>query len=376
MVLYEDADVVVTASDHGSARAIVTFSSLNEHERGFGRALLDKEGVTAVYFVARWNHWFQPQGCRAALPAVRAFLNRAGIVGIMTYGSSMGGFAACLFSGRLNADRVLMLGPQFTSDPAKPPYEQRWVREAGEVTYEDDDMVLSASPSAKKLVVYDPYEDRVQAELFVQLPNTHLFPIAFSGHNVSHFLLQTELLQSLVLQSHEARFVATEFRRAVRGQRSKAGNYWHRLGVRTRGRGDGQLSLKSLSKAWQLRPKDVAIGIDYANALIAAARFADARDVFALVAELLPGHSAPLRGLSVTSRELGEHRRAVSYGRAAVQIQSSPDLLRVLASALIEAGKWDESSMILDELDSRDPDNAANEKLRYLFDERRIAAAI
>ena len=363
--IYEDQDVRVLGSRFASSRAVVTFSSLNEHERPFGKDFLDRHEVPGVYFVAKWNHWWQPAGCRPAAQAARAYLDSLGPASVMTYGSSMGGFGAALHSRDLGADTVLMLAPQFSVDPAKAPGETRWKAEAGRLTFLHDDLTAQISRTARKILIYDPRTpDQAHADLFAAIPNTELFPTPAGGHAIGHFLLQTSMLQDLVLTALEGRLTWQGYRSLVRQRRRQAGNYWHQLGRAAQARGRA-CAVDMLHRGAELRPNDVVIQLDYGNILLRERAYEDALPVLMRAVELAPDAPAPRRALSIAFRGLGRLEEAVVAGEEALaRRQGSTDLQRILVLALTAAGRHEQALGLITQTIAAEPQNGENTRIR------------
>ncbi|WP_209381257.1 tetratricopeptide repeat protein [Pararoseomonas baculiformis] len=349
----------------GSSRAVVTFSSLNEHERPFGKDFLDSREITGVYFVAKWNHWWQPEGCRWGVEAAQRYLAAIRPETLMTYGASMGGFGAALHSRSLMADTVLMLAPQFTIDPAKPPSETRWRTEASRLKFLHDDLAPQVSLSARKILVYDTLTpDRAHAELFARIPGTELFRTPAAGHAIGHFLLQAGLLQNLVLRALDGSLTGQGYRALVRERRALSGNYWHQLGrsahVRRRG-----FTLELYRRAAALRPNDAVILLDYGNALLRERDAGQALEVFQRAAELAPQSAAPYRGLCHAYRAMGMLDEAVGAGEQAMRLRpQTTDLQRVLVTALLAAGRLERALEVITRTVELEPGLAQNIQLR------------
>jgi tetratricopeptide (TPR) repeat protein len=369
VLLHEDDDIRVLATRHPTPGAVITFSSLNEHERGFGRDFLDRHAISGVYCIARWNHWYQPAGCRAAVPAILRHLESLPPGPRMTYGASMGGFAAALYSQRLGAEAVLMLAPQFSNDPAKPPHETRWMREAQAIRFEDDDLLPAISRKARKFVVYDSTgEDARHAALFAQVERTELLATPRAGHAMGHFLLQARLLQELVLRGFHGELDWPWYRAAVRRQRALSGNYWRELARAARARRP-HFALECLGRAAALRPRDAAILTDYGNALLRAGWIETAAEVFRAAAAIGPQGPAPLRGLAIALSRLGRGETAVQAAEEALALRpGSADLQRVLASALIGAGQAERARRVIEALLAAEPELAENRRLLARLD--------
>ncbi|WP_426958215.1 hypothetical protein [Muricoccus radiodurans] len=119
---YEDAELRVfwhpgTGRD---PRLLITFGdlvSLRRPHSFFAEAPVRKAGLACLGFVARTPNWYLPgimePAWAAVDPLLRPFVRR------MTYGGSMGGYAAIRHSRRLGATEVLALCPQWSLDPAE-----------------------------------------------------------------------------------------------------------------------------------------------------------------------------------------------------------------------------------------------------------------
>ena len=101
-LLFDGADVrVKDARLFGSPAVFVTFTSwtddLTLDREGFAEAFLRGEGVDAVHVISRDNRWWQHAETLPAMAAVRAAT--AGYARVVTYGSSMGAYAAVRLAG-------------------------------------------------------------------------------------------------------------------------------------------------------------------------------------------------------------------------------------------------------------------------------------
>ena len=77
---------------------------------GFGEQFLLSQGISAVHVLGSGNDWYQYDDIFDALGAVRAVTADARRT--ITYGSSMGGYAAVRLADASGADAVLALSPQ------------------------------------------------------------------------------------------------------------------------------------------------------------------------------------------------------------------------------------------------------------------------
>src|SRR4051812_18878425 len=109
--LYESDHLSVVGEDRGSATLWVTFAAL-EAGTAFAESFVAGRRESAVHVIPKHDHWYQVEDIWAALAAARDFAAGAQAQRIITYGSSMGAFAAIAFAKELNADLVIAAAPQ------------------------------------------------------------------------------------------------------------------------------------------------------------------------------------------------------------------------------------------------------------------------
>lgn len=188
--------------DSDSRKLAITFTpAIERKERpsavGFGEAFLNKNGFDAICFVSKRSHWWQVPEIRSALSAARTIRNMYCSAG--SYGVSMGGYGALLFSKDLNVDRVVAINPQFSIDPGKAPYESRWAHFARRIEFINDDIRHGINPAAQSLLIYDPFSPDAQHIRDIGGINAQHFKTSFSGHATSRYLTRLGLLGSSVI---------------------------------------------------------------------------------------------------------------------------------------------------------------------------------
>ena len=149
-VIYKSDNLIIReGTGFDRAPCVVTFAEytptpLPLDRSGFGEKFLKKAGHNAFHVICRGNDWYQyPE-----MPAAIAELKRrcAGYADVVTYGTSMGAYAAIRFAPHLQASRVIAISPQVSIDRRRVPFETRWAKEAAGITFDDDD-ILSALTS-------------------------------------------------------------------------------------------------------------------------------------------------------------------------------------------------------------------------------------
>ena len=160
--------LVVHVGGFGRDICVVTFTSFTDTQTlerdGFGESFLQSRRTDAIHVISRGNDWFQYAEMEAALACVRNAA--AAYARVMTYGASMGGYAAIRLAGLAGAHCALALSPQYSILPNTVRFEYRWP-EAGRRLRPvwEGTLPLPALPAA--FIVYDPLNmDAQHAELF------------------------------------------------------------------------------------------------------------------------------------------------------------------------------------------------------------------
>ncbi|MBF8765971.1 hypothetical protein IR009_12130 [Pseudomonas putida] len=116
-VVYEDDFVRVICKAGQSDFMLVTFGNLinlADGMRFFGDTPAEKLNLSCIGFMAKSPNWFPKESVSKAIDAVNYLLNEASE--IITYGGSMGGYAAIKYSSALRAKLVIAFCPQWTID--------------------------------------------------------------------------------------------------------------------------------------------------------------------------------------------------------------------------------------------------------------------
>lgn len=190
---------------------------------GFGQEWLRATGISAIHVLGKAEDWYQYEDIDAALAAVRAAVSGAGRV--ITYGSSMGGYAAIRFADAVGAHAAVALSPQYTLDPAVAAHDWRWSQDAHRIAW------IAAlngplSCRAQIFAVYDPkgmdgwHGGRISEET-----GAVLIGLPYTAHPVSTFLSEIGMLSELVTRVLAGDLDSRAFRREARIRRRLSGVY-------------------------------------------------------------------------------------------------------------------------------------------------------
>lgn len=210
---------VVTFDNYGIARGF--------DRPAFGEGFLQQSGVSAIHVMGRSEDWYQYPEMAEAMAAVRQATTGADRV--MTYGSSMGGYAAIRFADAAGADAALAISPQYSINPDRAPFERRWMQESHRIRWlpEIDGPIQSG---CTPIIVFDPTgDDRRHVDLIAAETAITTIDLRHSGHPAATYLSEVGLLGPLVLQALSGALDPAAFRREARRRRAECAPYLSRL---------------------------------------------------------------------------------------------------------------------------------------------------
>lgn len=210
-------------SEASGRAVIVTFGSYTTEDTldrpAFAEDFLRKAGLDAVHVINRRNRWYQHSERPAALAAV-AVATR-GYDRVITYGSSMGGYAALRYAVACSADTAIALSPQFSVDPRVTPWETRWQADVARTRFAEPP--YAGAPTA--YVFYDPRQalDARHAAMIADASSAATaIPIPFGGHPVGPLLVETGALQRAIHAIVAGDFHPSTVRQQVRRARRQS----------------------------------------------------------------------------------------------------------------------------------------------------------
>lgn len=281
---------------------------------GFGEDFLRQSGVSAIHVMGRCEDWYQYPEMAAVMAAVRAAT--AGAERVMTYGSSMGAYAALRFADAAGAHAVLAISPQYSIDPAKVPFETRWLQDGKRITFrpEIDDRLTSA---CRPLIVYDSAsDDEKHVRLIAADIDADLVGLPYVHHPATTYLNEMGLLGSLVFDVLAGDLDVESFRAEAVARRRNSAVY--------------------LSRLAELQP---------------ASRVRTGRGIAALALERAPHNPMALTALAAYLTRAGEHDRAIVLHERATELGfRAANYLVPHANALVAAGKTEEALQLVDEV--------------------------
>lgn len=273
-IIFSGQDIRVRLVPGGSHTLVVTFPASSARNRldreGFAEALLAKENIAAAHVTVSFDHWFQTHETDQALAAIRE--HARGFERVVTYGSSMGGYAAAVCSKALGAAAIISISPQFSIDPAKAPWDPRYVSHAKRILagpgFLRDEMSELLCPDAEFHITYDPVmtSEQLHAKsLLTFSANSMPLVIPFGGHPVGKTLAKAGLLKPWVLAAIHGKS-AGDIRNKFREMRRNNALWWTRLAILASRRRPA-LSTFAAQTALRLAPQDKGVAFAVAMPL-------------------------------------------------------------------------------------------------------------
>ncbi|MDP3417945.1 hypothetical protein [Falsiroseomonas sp.] len=240
-------------TSHGSCGVlVVTFAEMYQNDPskpGFGQDFLLTAGFDVVTVQKRSELWYQdlsPESFRAAVAPVASQYSR-----VVTYGVSMGAFAALLYAGAIGAS-ALALSPMVSIHPHLPGAQLVELRGKVELRH----IYLTDAPRGDGtiVVIYDPLMSHdqlyVEREVMPAFPDAKIVRLPRGDHPVARALWEMGILQSLVVGFlREGQVPAARFERPHRGQSSV---YLANLATHCARRGRVALGLRLFDRAIDL----------------------------------------------------------------------------------------------------------------------------
>lgn len=315
---------VLRRAPHGSAIVVITFQSfVDAHEPprgGFGEAFLDENGFDAIHVISRSNAWYQYADMPAALAAIAA---AAGAATRVTYGLSMGAYAAVRFARDVQADRAIAISPQYSIDPRTVPFEKRWSEFGAKIPFLWDWPRPGAgyAPDGPEVAaIYDPHnlDIRHVALIAAHHPVRHI-AVPYGGHPVTALLSEAGLLSGLILDLIRGTHDADAFDTAL-AARSPQTAAFHAVQADALPWRQKARRLTLHRCAAELAPDDRHIQRGYAVMLAAAGHHAEALDRLQRCWHSCPTDPFTTQALANALSRNGRHAEAVTTAEAALRL--------------------------------------------------------
>lgn len=192
-----------------------------DQRRTWGDSYFRTKGISHIGVKPTWNNWYIHPPMEDIFLELRPFIEAYDQV--MTYGSSMGGFAALTYADLVGADKVLAFCPQSSRNLEICPWEWNTAREKSEAVIDHPyiDAVGNYAAAQKVYIITDLHfrRDRLHAERLVG-DNVEIVSAPYIGHSVPLFLQPLKILGDIPINVLNDKFSALDFHKSLRKRRS------------------------------------------------------------------------------------------------------------------------------------------------------------
>jgi hypothetical protein len=222
---------------------VVTFEPMGRikefgsNRRGWGVSFLQEQGCSVMAVMVKEYDWYRKPDLKAFFMQMRQCGFFRSFEQVVTYGGSMGGFAALAHADAVNAAVVLSINPQATLSAQLAPWETRFDHGRkqdwqGELAHAADGFKQVQAA----YVVYDPLfplDAKHVSVLAAGNPQLVRLKIPVVGHHMPKWMAEMGLLKSTLTDILAGQFSVQHFHHEAR-KRRLIKRYWLMLAAQPR----------------------------------------------------------------------------------------------------------------------------------------------
>lgn len=246
-VLFENEHIIICSQFFDKNRVVLSFCPLigegqvMTKESGFGYKLFNKSQISAIYFIPKWNSFYQPHYLQSGLDIVSDLIKE--FKEVVMYGVSMGAYAAVRYSAYFNADRAIAFCPVLFLTRERGNFDRRYVVHLDKVENLSDTWIDTRHQKPELIILYDKqhYPDYEHIDKFAihNASNLKKFHIGLSAHSSFGLLnesgILSEVSKKLILSPFKD--VESELKQLIRTNRAKSFVPWMIAAVHSSVRG-------------------------------------------------------------------------------------------------------------------------------------------
>ncbi len=225
-IVFEDEHIRAIYLKGSSETLVLSFGDLITRAKGNSinaEKSLSKYEYSVVGIMPKQKSWFPHASMMGVLDAIQGIL--ADYKNIVSYGGSMGGYAAIKYAKPFEMNRVVAMVPQYSINPIE--VEDRRYTDFYDVAV-NGDMRIQADDIAEQceyFIVYDPYFD-LDREHYQKIkpliPQLHTLHLPYTGHDAIAVLANSALLHDFI----EHPFDQTYFYKQIREVKKNSKFYY------------------------------------------------------------------------------------------------------------------------------------------------------
>ena len=242
-IVFEDEHIRAIYLKGSSDTLVLSFGDLITRAKGNSinaEKSLSKYEYSVIGIMPKQKSWFPHDSMMGVLNAIQGIL--AEYTRVVSYGGSMGGYAAIKYAKPFGMNRVVAMVPQYSINPLE--VEDRRYTDFYDANVNGDMRIQAQDVVAdcEYIIVYDPYFDldREHYEKIKPLiPQLHTLHLPYTGHDAIAVLANSALLHDFIQHP----FDSTYFYKQIRAVKKNSKFYYrsviaHSLGAHNEALGD------------------------------------------------------------------------------------------------------------------------------------------
>ncbi len=361
-IVYFDDEIEVFYLDGNGDFLFVTFSDLSTqaNQRTFwAEKFCRSTSIPAIGIVAKAPNWFPESSMLRAAKEIEHLLSRYGER--LTYGHSMGAYAALRYGALFQASTSLAFSPQLSIDPSDTAgFDTRYASYYSSRRHGSAMKVIPSNLADHAYIFFDPLfkEDTGHVNLLNNAENVTRLKVPASGHDSIRFFVGSEFFLEVVNLAR-AREVA-KLRQIIRTQRRlkrELRNYYLAQACIQRHPSWAQALIQDNAQRFSEEETATLLGL-MADHAINIGHYTEAQSLLDEAFALTSGrHTLTLWRLSELAFRRGDRRQRVFWARRAAVTASAPSHVYV-AELCIDEGLFCEARDELELALKLDPSNA------------------
>lgn len=347
--VFSGSDLALDVYDGGHPVSIVTFESREKTRAsgsdapfgpGFGRGRFAPLGMNEYLVRCNRNHWYQTAEIERVAELI---VDAAQGTRIVTYGSSMGAFAAVNFAHMLGADQFVAVSPLFDVEPGNELDERRWAEDWPHVRFDYNLIKTGVGRESSGYVFYcAATADQRHAERIAENTAATLVPLDYGGHPVGFYLNRTYKIKRLLSEIAADDFDVSAFRREVDAATSETHYPYEREAIRLADEDDVDGAIAQLRITVEKNPRLGRLHAALGAQLQRRGDLDEAERVLTAAISLDPSASEPHVRLSHVHAARKDFPSAVTAMRRAVDLEPRrPEYHLRLGEWLLADGDYD-----------------------------------